>query len=70
MARRRHSSTKPVRDRAADDGVRVTASVLADRLVVLEGMCEEMKHALDVQFHRIAAIQAQLDHMVAKVTGR
>jgi hypothetical protein len=29
-----------------------------------------MKHALDVQFQRIAAIQAQLDHLSAKLIGR
>ena len=57
--RRRQSSIKPVRDRADDDEPTVSPRGLTQRLTTLETVCGEMKHTLDVQFQRIAAIQAQ-----------
>jgi len=44
--------------------------MLAARVTALEDMCASMKCTLDVQFKRIAAIQAHLDHVTAKVSGR
>ena len=41
-----------------------------DRVAALEDICADMKRTLDVQFKRIAAIQAHLDHVTAKVSGR
>ena len=37
-----------------------------ERLDSHEKLLHEVKAALDIQFKRIAAIQAQLDHLVAK----
>jgi hypothetical protein len=64
---RPQSPTKPVRDRARDNARRLPT---ADRLAVVEEICAETKRTLDVQFTRIAAIQAQLDHLAAKLSGR
>jgi hypothetical protein len=36
------------------------------RVAALESALDEMRTALDVQFKRIAAIQAHLDHISAK----
>ena len=41
-----------------------------DRVAELEVTVEVMQRSLDVQFKRIAAIQAQLDFIAAKVAGR
>ena len=68
--RRRQSSTKPVKDHAADDALTVAAGGLPERIALLEGMCGDMRRTLDVQFKRMAAIQAQLDHLAAKWSGR
>jgi hypothetical protein len=35
-----------------------------------EALLLEMKSTLDVQFQRIAAIQAQLDHLLASIRNR
>ena len=67
--RRRQSSTQYVRDNASD-GPCVVEGSLDVRVAALERVCGEMHQTLDVQFKRIAAIQAQLDHLAAKVTGR
>jgi hypothetical protein len=39
---------------------------LADRVVRVETELGEMKRTLDVQFQRIAAMQAQFDHISAR----
>jgi hypothetical protein len=39
-------------------------------MVALENICAEMKRSLDVQFQRIAALQAQLDHFIARLNAR
>jgi len=43
---------------------------MAARVTALEDICASMKCTLDVQFKRIAAIQAHLDHVTAKFSGR
>ena len=68
MPRRRQSLTKAVRDRASEKPR--SAKDMAARVTALEDMCASMKCTLDVQFKRIAAIQAHLDHVTAKVSGR
>jgi len=66
--RRRQSSTQSVRDNASDG---TNADTTLDvRVAALERICGEIKRMLDTQFQRIAAVQAQLDHLAAKVTGR
>ena len=69
MPRRRQSLTKSVRDRASEKP-RLAKDMLAVRVAALEDICADMKRMLDVQFKRTAAIQAHLDHLTAKVSGR
>ena len=69
MPRRRQSLTKAVRDRASEKP-RSAKDTLVERVTVLEDICASMKCTLDVQFKRIAAIQAHLDHVTAKFSGR
>ena len=40
------------------------------RLDKHEDLLHEVKAALDVQFQRIAALQAQMDHLLAKLSHR
>lgn len=47
----------------------VVAPVL-ERLDQHEGLLQELKAALDVQFKRTAAIQAQLDQVLAQLSKR
>ena len=68
MPRRRQSLTKSVRDRASEKPR--SAKDMAARVTALEDICTSMKCTLDVQLKRIAAIQAHLDHVTAKVSGR
>jgi hypothetical protein len=68
--RRRQSSTTPARDRASNDARGMPSVDLARRLGVLEESFADMKRTLDVHFQRMAAIQAQLDHLAAKISGR
>jgi hypothetical protein len=63
----RQQSTAEPRSRARD--TRAAARSL-DRLARIEAALDEMRITLDVQFKRIAAVQAQLDHLAAKVGGR
>ena len=69
MTRRRQSSIKSARDRASEKS-RLPNDRLAVRVAALEDICADMKRMLDVQFKRTAAIQAHLDHITAKFSGR
>jgi hypothetical protein len=42
----------------------------SSRLTAIEAAIVGIRHTLDIQFQRIAAIQAQLDHMTAKSRDR
>ena len=42
------------------------APTLDDRVGRIEAVLTDVQHTLDVQFQRIAAIQAQLDHLSAR----
>jgi hypothetical protein len=55
--------TMPVR--ASLVGGNGTPATDAQRIERLEKVIEAMQHALDTQFKRIAAIQAELDHVKA-----
>jgi hypothetical protein len=63
----RQRSTSEPRSRAkdSDDG-----SPESDRLARVEAAILDIRTTLDVQFKRIAAVQAQLDHLAAKISGR
>ena len=70
VARRRQSSQKNVRERAAESGrVKLDAAV-ERRLTQLSSMLNDLQRTLEVQSKRTAAIQAQMDHLDAKVRGR
>jgi ribosome assembly protein YihI (activator of Der GTPase) len=66
MPGRRHSSTKTTRDRARD-AQRASLDRLVERINALESLCTENKRSLDAQLQRIVTLQAQLDHVAAKV---
>ena len=69
-ARRRQSSQKAVRERAAEKGrVKLDASV-ERRLAQLSSMLTDLQRTLELQSKRTAAIQAQMDHLDARVRGR
>jgi hypothetical protein len=69
MPGRRHSSTKTIRDRARD-GQPASLDDIINRLAVVERGNLDTRKTLDAQLQRIAAIQAQLDHLAAKMSGR
>jgi BioD-like phosphotransacetylase family protein len=70
VARRRQSSQKAVRERAAEKGrVKLDASV-ERRLANLSSMLTDLQRTLEIQSKRTAAIQAQMDHLDARVRGR
>jgi hypothetical protein len=64
VARRRQSTQKAVRGR-----VKLDASV-ERRLAQLSSMVNDLQRTLEVQSKRTAAIQAQMDHLDAKVRSR
>jgi hypothetical protein len=63
---RQRSASEP-RSRAKDARDEPLAS---DRLVRVEAALDEMRTTLEVQLKRITALQAQVDHLAAKVRGR
>ena len=70
VARRRQSSQKTVRERAAEKGrVKHDASV-ERRLAHLSSVLNDLQRTLELQSKRTAAIQAQMDHLDAKVRSR
>jgi hypothetical protein len=70
VARRRQSSQKAVRERAAEGGrVKLDASV-ERRLRHLSSMLADLQRTLEIQSKRTTAIQAQIDHLDAKVRSR
>ena len=70
VAHRRQSSQKAVRERAAERGrVKLDASV-ERRLTQLSSMLSDLQRTLEIQTKRTAAIQAQMDHLDAKVRSR
>jgi hypothetical protein len=52
------------------DSRAVTADADDDRLAFIEDAIAEIRQTLDVQFQRIADMQAQLDHLNAKTRNR
>ena len=66
-ARRRQSSTKPVRARVHDGGVVRTDPATVRRLEVLETTVETLEQAIAVVTKRVSALQAHIDHVAAKL---
>ena len=70
VARRRQSSQKPVREHATERGrARLDASV-ERRLKQLNSVLSDLQRTIEAQSKRTAAIQAQIDHLDAKLRGR
>ena len=70
VARRRQSSQKAVRERAAERGrVKLDASV-ERRFAQMRSMLDDLQRTLEIQSKRTVAIQAQMDHLDAKVRSR
>jgi hypothetical protein len=67
MARRRSTVRQP-RWTADDLGIAPKTVELEQRLSRLEGCCATMQDQLAVILRRLAALQAQLDHVVAKTS--
>lgn len=51
---------------SSGDGSALKPDSWSDRLESLETAVAAIQQTLDVQFKRMAAIQAQLDHLIAK----
>jgi hypothetical protein len=68
-ARRRQSSQKAVRERAAERSRdRLDASV-ERRFARLTSILNHLQQTLEAQSKRTAALQAQIDHLDARVRG-
>ncbi len=64
-----NSSIRPTRPGDSGDGAATDGSLdlgAADRLAAIEGALFEVRQTLDVQFKRIAAMQAQLDQLMLR----
>jgi len=67
--RRRSSTQKSVRHRASESATRKLDASIERRLARLDSILREIQRALDAQSRRTAALQAQIDHLDAKVRG-
>jgi hypothetical protein len=65
---RRRSTIRQSRWTAADLPIAPKTVELEQRLSRLEGCCATMQDQLAVLLRRLAALQAQLDHVVAKTS--
>jgi hypothetical protein len=57
------------RESADDAPSRSTNAELAHQVAVLQDGMQDVRKQLEIQFQRIAAIQAELDHLTAKRGG-
>jgi hypothetical protein len=65
----RQSSTRSLPSRTNDGGKSNPTEDVQHRLARIEAALADMQQAVDFQFKRLAAIQAQLDHIAAKRNG-
>jgi hypothetical protein len=69
VARRRQSSQKALRERAPEGSrVKLEASV-ERRFAHLSSLLDDLQRMLEAQSKRTTALQAQIDHLDAKVRG-
>ena len=68
-ARRLQSSNKPARARASDGSRRKLDEAFERRLKRFSTTLDDLQRALDAQSKRTAALQAQIDHLDARVRG-
>jgi hypothetical protein len=69
VVRRRQNSQKAVRERAAERGRAKHDASVERRLTQLTSIMDDLQRRLDTQSKRTAALQAQIDHLDAKVRG-
>jgi hypothetical protein len=69
VARRRQSSQKRVRDRAAERGRAKRSAALERRIEEFGSLLNQLQKKVESQFKLTTAIQAQVDHIDAKVRG-
>jgi hypothetical protein len=69
VARRRQSSQKTVRERATERGPAKVEASVEQRFAQLTTLLTDVQRTLAVQSKRTAALQAQVDHLDAKVRG-
>ncbi len=62
--------TSPALRHQPDRDGPVTPPTPSDRLADLEAAVAEMQHTLDMQFRRMAAMQAEIDRLTAKNRNR
>ena len=70
VTRRRQNSQKPVREHATERGRDKLDASVERRLAQLSSVLSDLQRTLEVQSKRTAAIQAQVDHLDAKVRSR
>jgi len=70
VTRRRQSSQKPVRERATESSRAKLDASVERRLTQLSSVLSDLQRTIEVQSKRTAAIQAQIDHLDAKVRSR
>jgi len=69
VARRRQSSQKAVRQRSTDRGRAKLDASVERRFAQLSSSLQDLQRMLEAHSKRTAALQAQIDHLDAKVRG-
>jgi hypothetical protein len=70
VTRRRQNSQKPIRENATERGRDKLDASVERRLAQLSSVLSDLQRTLEVQSKRTTAIQAQIDHLDAKVRSR
>ena len=70
VTRRRQNSQKPVREHATERSREKLDASVERRLTQLSSVLSDLQRTLEVQSKRTTAIQAQIDHLDAKVRSR
>jgi len=66
---RRQFTLKHPRATAGDLPIAPKTIELEQRIARVEGWCEELQQTVDVVLKRVNALQAQLDHISARLLG-
>ena len=69
VVRRRQSTQKAVRERAAERGRAKLDATVEQRLAQLSSRLNDLEQTLQAQSKRTAALQAHIDHLDAKIRG-
>jgi hypothetical protein len=69
VAPRRQSSQKAVRERSGEKGRGKVDATVERRFAHLMSVMDHLQRTVEAQSKRTAALQAQIDHLEAKVRG-